>query len=197
MAASRSRAADLDPYYDRVEQVLGVRERTDWTKSVRTVEPGFKALGAELEPVHSYTDVNCMSCGSCLQGCPTNAGKSTQNTYIHEAWARGLLELRAEAAVERVLIEDARGDGRRVRRRRRASATRVRAGAVVVAAGALNTPQLLLRSGRRQRRDRAGTSACTRSGSCTGSSTSRRTRTWSTRSPPTAWTTSTTRTAAS
>ena len=62
-------AADLEPYYERVEQVLGVRERTDWRKSVRTVEAGFRALGAELEPVQSYTDANCMSCGSCLQGC--------------------------------------------------------------------------------------------------------------------------------
>ena len=74
--------ADLEPYYDRVEQVLGVRERSDWRKSVHTVEPGFGALGASLEPVHAYTDVNCMSCGSCLQGCATNAGKSTMNTYI-------------------------------------------------------------------------------------------------------------------
>ena len=76
------------PHYDRVESRLGVRERADWTKSVRTVEPGFRALGAQLEPVRSYTDANCMSCGSCLQGCPTNAGKSTLNTYIHDAWAR-------------------------------------------------------------------------------------------------------------
>ena len=98
--------SDLDPYYDRVERYLGVRERSDWRKSVHTVERGFHALGAELEPVRSYTDVNCTSCGSCLQGCATNAGKSTMNTYIHEAWARGLLELRADAAVERVLIED-------------------------------------------------------------------------------------------
>ena len=35
---------------------------------------GFRELGAELEPVDSYTDHNCMKCGSCLQGCPTNAG---------------------------------------------------------------------------------------------------------------------------
>ena len=103
-------AADLEPYYDRVEQVLGVRERSDWPKSVRTVEAGFRALGVELEPVTSYTDANCMRCGSCLQGCPTNAGKSTMNTYIHDAWARGLLELRANAAVERVLIEDGSRD---------------------------------------------------------------------------------------
>jgi choline dehydrogenase-like flavoprotein len=143
-------ARDLDPYYDRVEAVLGVRERRDWQKSVHTVEPGFRSLGAELEPVRSYTDANCMSCGSCLQGCSTNAGKSTMNTYIHDACAAGLLELRAHATVERVVIEDAAdgmratgveyvdGDGARVP---------VDARVVVVAGGALNTPQLLVRSG--------------------------------------------------
>ena len=52
-----------------------------------------------------------MSCGSCLQGCPTNAGKSTLNTYIHDAWAAGKLELRAGARVERVLIEDGEATG--------------------------------------------------------------------------------------
>ncbi len=40
-------AADLAPYYDRVEQRLGVRERNDWTKSVYTVKRGFDALGAD------------------------------------------------------------------------------------------------------------------------------------------------------
>jgi choline dehydrogenase-like flavoprotein len=137
---------DLTPNYDRVERRLGVRARTDWRKSVYTVEKGFRALGSELEPVMSYTDSNCMSCGSCLQGCPTNAGKSTLNTYIHDAWAAGRLELRAGARVERVVIEDGEargveyvdGDG---------TATRVDAGAVVVAAGTLNTPLLLKRSG--------------------------------------------------
>jgi choline dehydrogenase-like flavoprotein len=143
-------ASDLDPYYDRVERMLGVRERTDWRKSVHTVEAGFRALGHELEPVTSYTDPNCMSCGSCLQGCSTNAGKSTMNTYIADALARRVLELRANAAVERVVLQEGPsgpeatgveyvdGEGGR---------HRVQAGAVVVGAGALNTPQLLLRSG--------------------------------------------------
>ena len=120
-------AADLDPYYDRVEQVLGVRERTDWTKSVHTVEAGFRALGAELEPVRSYTDANCMSCGSCLQGCADQRGQ-VDDEHVHRTtrWRRGMLELRANATVERVLIEDsrrARARGR-VRRRRRARGTR-------------------------------------------------------------------------
>ena len=142
--------SDLDPYYDRVERYLGVRERSDWRKSVLTVERGFHAVGAELEPVRSYTDVNCTSCGSCLQGCATNAGKSTMNTYIHEAWARGLLELRADAAVERVLMEDT-ADGPRATGVEYVDPAgdrhTVNAGVVVVAAGTLNTPQLLLRSG--------------------------------------------------
>ena len=89
-----------------------------------------------------------MRCGSCLQGCPTNAGKSTMNTYIHDAWARGLLELRAEANVERVLVEDGQATGVEYVDADGARHT-VRAGAVVVACGALNTPQLLLRSGLR------------------------------------------------
>ncbi|HVC88212.1 MAG TPA: GMC family oxidoreductase [Gaiellaceae bacterium] len=139
-------ASDLDPHYDRVERRLGVRDRTDWRKSVRTVEPAFAALGSPLEPVQSYTDGNCMSCGSCLQGCPTNAGKSTLNTYIHDAWAAGQLELRAGVHVERVVISNGEasgveytdGDG---------ALHRVDAGAVVVAAGTLNSPQLLMRSG--------------------------------------------------
>ena len=139
-------AADLDPHYERVEQRLGVRERTDWRKSVRTVEPAFRSLGAPLEAVRSYTDANCMSCGSCLQGCPTNAGKSTLNTYIHDAWAAGRLELRADARVERIVIED--GEARGVEYVDPDGALRrVDAAAVVLAAGTLNSPQLLMRSG--------------------------------------------------
>jgi choline dehydrogenase-like flavoprotein len=137
---------DLAPHYDRVEERLGVRERTDWRKSVRTVEPAFRALGNPLEPVRSYTDVNCMSCGSCLQGCPTNAGKSTLNTYIHDAWAAGRLTLRAGARVERVVVEDGAAEGVEYVDADGAR-HRVDAGAVVVAAGTLNTPQLLMRSG--------------------------------------------------
>ncbi|MGD0713200.1 MAG: GMC family oxidoreductase [Gaiellaceae bacterium] len=139
-------ADDLDPHYDQVDQRLGVRERSDWLKSVRTVEPAFRALGAPLEPVRSYTDGNCMSIGSCLQGCPTNGGKSTLNTYIADAWAAGRLDLRADARVDRVVIEDGEATGVEYVDQD-GKVTRVDAGAVVVAAGTLNTPQLLMRSG--------------------------------------------------
>jgi choline dehydrogenase-like flavoprotein len=153
--------ADLLGHIERVEQRLGVRERSDWQQCVDTVVPGFEALGAGLEPVMSYTDANCMRCGSCLQGCPTNAGKSTLNTYIHPAWADGRLQLRADCHVRRVLIEDRRDgpeatgveyigvDGAPVT---------VSGDVVVIAAGALATPGLLLRSGVREAADDSSSS---------------------------------------
>jgi choline dehydrogenase-like flavoprotein len=154
--------SDLLPYIERVEQRLGVRVRTDWQQCVHTVVPGFEALGARLEPVMSYTDANCMRCGACLQGCPTNAGKSTLNTYIHPAWVDGRLELRADCDVRRVLIED-HGEGPQATgveyQGRDGEQRTVSADVVVVAAGALATPGLLLRSGVREA---AGDSASSR-----------------------------------
>jgi choline dehydrogenase-like flavoprotein len=145
--------ADLFPHLERVEQRLGVRERSDWQQCIHTVVPGFEAMGAELEPVMSYTDANCMRCGSCLQGCPTNAGKSTLNTYIHPPWAEGRLELRAGCEVRRVVIDD-RGEAPEATGveyvAANGTATTVDADVVVVAAGAAATPGVLIRSGVRE-----------------------------------------------
>jgi choline dehydrogenase-like flavoprotein len=146
-------SADLLGHVERVESRLGVRERSDWQQCVRTVLPGFAALDAGLEPVMSYTDANCMRCGSCLQGCPTNAGKSTLNTYVHPPWATGRLELRAGCHVQRVMIEE-RGEGLEATGVEYVTADgtphTVGAEIVVVAAGALATPQLMIRSGVRE-----------------------------------------------
>jgi len=146
-------AADLAAHFDRVEARLGVRPRTDWQTCVLTVVPGFQAMGAELEPVISYTDANCMRCGSCLQGCPTNAGKNSMNVYIHPPWVDGRLTLRAECVVQRVLVED-RGNGLEATGVQFVDADgqthAVHAEVVVVAGGAMATSHLLLRSGIRE-----------------------------------------------
>ena len=68
-----------------------------------------------------------------------------------------MLELRANAPVERVLVEGGRGDRGRVRRRAGERPCRS-AKAVVVAGGALNTPQLLMRSGLEHAARSGGTS---------------------------------------
>ena len=140
---------DLDPYYDRIERYLGVRERSDdWDlkRCVQTAKRGFDAVGATLEPTRAYTDHNCFQCGSCLQGCPTNAGKSTMNTYIHNNWLAGNLTLRANSLVRRVLIEDGEATGVEYTDPDGETHT-VHADATVVACGSLSTPLLLKRSG--------------------------------------------------
>jgi choline dehydrogenase-like flavoprotein len=143
-------AAQLAPHFERVEARLGVRERSDWQTCVHTVVPGFAAMGGDLEPVMSYTDANCMRCGSCLQGCPTNAGKNSMNVYIHPPLVEGRLTLRAGCVVSRIVIED-RGAGPEATGVQYTDADGeshgVQASVVVAAGGAMATPQLLLRSG--------------------------------------------------
>jgi choline dehydrogenase-like flavoprotein len=145
--------SDLLPFLERVEHRLGVRERSDWQQCITTVTPGFEALGAELEPVMSYTDANCMRCGACLQGCPTNAGKSSLNAYIQPAVVHSGLTLRADCDVRRVVIEQG-ADGPEATGVQYVCADgemhEVGTEVVVVAAGALGTPSLLLHSGLRE-----------------------------------------------
>jgi choline dehydrogenase-like flavoprotein len=142
--------SDLEPWYAWVESRLGVRTRADWTPATHAVGRGFTALGASWEPVESYTDYNCTRCGACLTGCPSNAGKSALNVFVAPALGRGVIRLRTGTVVDSVLVESPPGrtphatgvaymnpDGR--------SGT-IRARTVVLAAGALNTPQILLRS---------------------------------------------------
>lgn len=128
---------DLEPYYDRIERTLGVRTRADWPASVHTVRRGFQALGSDLAPVESYTDYNCTRCGSCLQGCPTNAGKNALNTWIAPALARGEIRLATGVQVSSVLVSGGRVYGVAH------EGGMVRAPVVVLAGGALNTPQIL------------------------------------------------------
>lgn len=140
---------DLDPYYERIENYLGVRERSDdWDLKpcVHTAKRGFDAVGAKLEPTRAYTDHNCMQCGSCLQGCPTNAGKSTMNTYIHRHWLGPHLTLRPNSLVQRVLIEDGEATGVEYLDALTGETRQADADAVVIACGSLSTPQLLMRS---------------------------------------------------
>ena len=81
------------------------------------------------------------------------------NVYIHPPWVEGRLTLRAECTVTRVVIED-RGSGLEATGVEYVDAAgqshAVDAGVVVVAAGAMGTSHLLLRSGIARGRGRLG-----------------------------------------
>jgi long-chain-alcohol oxidase len=107
---------------------------------------GLAKLGWDSQ-VMQRNAVGCREdiCGQCHYGCPLGAKQSTLVTWLQDAYDAGA-RIVVNAPVEKVLIEggEARGveattaDGHRLT---------VRARAVAAAAGAINTPALLVRSG--------------------------------------------------
>ncbi|HET9386215.1 MAG TPA: GMC family oxidoreductase [Gemmatimonadales bacterium] len=83
-------------------------------------------------------------CGYCGFGCRRGAKQSTLVTYLQDAFDRGA-RIVANCDVQRVTIERGRATGVEARAGR--FTLTVRAKAVVVAAGSIHSPALLLRSG--------------------------------------------------
>ena len=142
----------LAPYYDRVEDMLGVAPAPQHLLggSARVVARGADRLGLSHHPLRRNAP-GCDGHGVCCMGCPTGAKRSTDVSYVPEALKLGA-ELYTGAEVLRVDVIEGRARG--VTARLASGKTlRVRADAVIVAGGALLTPLLLRRSG-----------VCTRSG---------------------------------
>ncbi|MCP9485078.1 MAG: GMC family oxidoreductase N-terminal domain-containing protein [Gaiellaceae bacterium MAG52_C11] len=83
-------------------------------------------------------------CGSCGLGCPLGAKQSTLVTWLVDAQAAGA-RIVVDARAQRILVDA--GEARGAVARSNGHDLHVRSRAVVVAAGALGTPPLLLRSG--------------------------------------------------
>lgn len=142
-------SGSLDPFYRRVESMLQVapakREHLGGVGAV--VERGARRLGLLQHHPIQRNAPDCDGQGICCFGCPTGAKRSTDVSYVPEALMRGA-ELLTAATVEKVdvVAGRARGVSGRLRRGRR---FRVRARAVIVAAGTLYTPGILRASGLR------------------------------------------------
>ncbi|MFJ6653950.1 GMC family oxidoreductase [Microbacterium sp. NPDC091313] len=87
----------------------------------------------------------CMGCGACHQGCRNGAKASTANTYLPSAVASGA-EIRVEAMVHGI-ERDASGRVTAVVYRQGGVDHRQRCRSLVLAAGGVETPRLLLHTG--------------------------------------------------
>jgi len=130
-------------YFDRVEAVLGVEpaKATLLGGNGRVIARGCAALGFTKHGPLRRNAPACDGQGVCCFGCPTDAKRSTNVSYIPLALRAGA-ELFPGAKVTRILIEGGRACGVA------ASTTTghvltVRAQAVVVSCGAILTPLLL------------------------------------------------------
>jgi long-chain-alcohol oxidase len=110
------------------------------------MEDGLRKLGWHVDvlPRDVRGCAQDAGCGWCGFGCRLGAKQSTMRTYLEDAAGRGArLVIRADA--RRVLVNDGRATG--VEATSDGHRLLVRARAVAVAAGAIESPALLLRSG--------------------------------------------------
>lgn len=98
---------------------------------------------------------DCDGQGCCDLGCPSGARRSMDVTYLPRAFARGAM-LFTEARATRVLLEGGRAVGVEARSTSRGRPFRVRAKAVILAGGAVPTPNLLLEQGLANRSGQVG-----------------------------------------
>jgi choline dehydrogenase-like flavoprotein len=145
-------SGELAPWFERMEHRLAIGP---WTVPPNENNAAFARGAARLGIATAAIRRNvkdCWNIGYCGMGCPTNAKQSMLVTTIPAALARGA-RLVCSARVERLRLErgrvsalecvalDARGvhaSGRRVR---------VRARHYVLAAGAIGSPAVLIRTG--------------------------------------------------
>jgi choline dehydrogenase-like flavoprotein len=143
-------AKALEPLFERVERRVHVARQSPESigEDNRLMTEGAKKMGWHYT-VNQRNQEACVGANNCGLGCPTGAKQSTLVSYMPRAMAAGARCL-TELRVERLLIEGGRAVGVVGRTfdphtRKPGAQVTVRARAVVVACGAVQTPFLLLR----------------------------------------------------
>jgi choline dehydrogenase-like flavoprotein len=164
------RYADVAPYYDKVEDLIGVCGHDDGLEILPGgshymppppprcgevfVKKSAESLGIPVIAIRcaNFTREHrgfpaCHYCGACGRGCDTASFFNSADHLIPFAIETGNLEIRSNAVVARILVDD-RGPASEVQYFDRASGReeRVRARVVVVGASAMDSTRILLNS---------------------------------------------------
>src|SRR5690606_7598186 len=140
----------LEPIYESVEEVVSAAYQPELSvgEDNRLMTEGARRKGWRYT-MNQRNQEACVGANNCGLGCPTGAKQSTLVSYMPraiEAGARCLTQIR----IERLLIESGRcvgvvGHAIDPDTRRGTREIVIRARAVVVACGAVQTPFLLLK----------------------------------------------------
>jgi choline dehydrogenase-like flavoprotein len=147
------REKDLDPYFTRIESRLSIGRQDPETigRDSELFKAGADAKGWNIVP-NQRNQLHCAGTNSCTSGCPTGAKRSMLVTSVPRALSLGA-RLFADCRVDRVTRSGPAVTGVTGHVTRPGGGTgpkiTVRAGTVIVAAGAIQTPALLMRSGLR------------------------------------------------
>ncbi len=158
--AHTSRAA-LDPHFEAVERFLGIAPTPDAVQGRRNLlfREGCEKLGYSVEAIPRNVR-GCRGSGECFTGCRARAKQSMDISYVPAAIRAGA-RVYTSVRAERVLANGRRVDGVRARvvapfTGRPGPALEVKAKAVVLSAGCMATPLLLLASGLGNRSGQVG-----------------------------------------
>ncbi|HEY7093715.1 MAG TPA: GMC family oxidoreductase N-terminal domain-containing protein, partial [Ktedonobacterales bacterium] len=137
--------------FEEAERRLGITtEDSAANRNNAALRDGCEKLGYEWKPIPRNASGCEQRCGACGYGCPFGRKQSTMLTYLQDAHEQGARVL-VRATVERVLVKAGRAVGIEGWALDSATGARhavvVHAPLVIVAAGAIETPALLKRSG--------------------------------------------------
>ncbi len=134
----------LDPYYDRVEQMMSVRQAT-WEEVSKTGGMFAQLMnnaGLTCDRAR-FPYINCRECGFCEAGCIYGVKQSLMKNYIPQAQDAGV-EFRTGCRAMQIMPSAA---GYTVQYTGPDDTlTSVQGTVVIIAAGAIYSPELLLRS---------------------------------------------------
>ncbi len=151
----------LEPLFEEVESRVLARHQIEESVGYdsRLMTEGAEKLGWHYT-VNKRNQETCVGSNNCSLGCPTGAKQSTLLSYLPDAFKAGATCL-TELRVERLLLENGRCVGVRARginprTRRGDRPVEIRARAVVISCGAIQTPFLLKRDRASRKSDQLG-----------------------------------------
>jgi len=151
---------ELAPYFDEVEKNLAVHDNGEHEipRHGRLIRAGANRLGWSVKPLKRNIR-QCGLTGHCLSGCKTERKQSMLVTYLPWAAAHGA-QIYADTRVEKIVTREGKACGVEAIITRHdgtvAATLSVSAPRVILAAGAVQTPLLLLKSGLANRSGQVG-----------------------------------------
>lgn len=134
---------DLSPWVDKAHKLIGVESLSDTKINLGgtwDILQAAQRLGIDMRMMPKAIKYYCKSCGNCVKGCRYHAKWDTRSS-IGEAVRNGNTRLEVNKKVEEVISING-GYGVKL-----VTGEEIESRIVVLAAGALNTPKILQRSG--------------------------------------------------
>ncbi len=143
---------ELEKAFDKVERMTSTQPVPEPVlgKNAEIFRRGANKLGYRNAPLRRNAD-NCKGCGRCVFGCPGDNKRAMHVTYIPAALEKGATVF-ANAKVEKILVRSGRAYGVKGKIINGESGDplydfEIHARIVIVSAGAIHTPLLLLENG--------------------------------------------------